>query len=186
MRTTGDTSRLAIAARAALIVLAAGCATSGGSGSQPMMRQEHIQIDGVNSLTLWRDESLSSDEVALGQGVAWPALLRAYASFGAPLEGSDPKNHVIATQLFRAHGTFAGKQMSTWLDCGSSITGDIANGYEITMRIGTRLDSLDAGRTKLSSAVSARASSIGSSSPPVHCTSRRTLEKYLAEMVSKG
>lgn len=184
---------VAVAAAGVAWIAASACASAASRAApttEGTVSREDVSVDaggmGLIDVTLWRDESLSADTVAPAPAAAWPALMRAYAALGVPLQGADAKRRVIATRFFHAHSRFAGESLSRWLDCGSSITGDIASSYEITMRIGTRVDSLSGGGARLSSAVSAVATAVGSSSPPVHCTSRRTLEKRLAEMTARG
>jgi hypothetical protein len=115
---------------------------------------------------------------------AWPALIQTYASFGVPLQGADAASHVVATQYVHVHGTFAGERMSRWLDCGNSITGDIASNYEVTLRFATVIDTSSAGRSVLRSAVTATAVAPGSGSTGVNCTSRGALEKRIAALVA--
>lgn len=178
--------RLAAAAAMTLgIAVAGGCASAGSGPNEGGLERSTVTVDGVMDVALWRDMSLSSDTVDRLPAVAWPALLRAYASLQVPLQGADPAKRIVATQHFRAHSRFAGAPLSQFVDCGSNITGDIANSYEITMRLGTRIDSTAAGSV-LSSALSASATAVGSSAPPVHCSSRRTLERRLATMVANG
>src|SRR5437868_13328146 len=121
---------LSISARAvvALIVVTAGCA-SAGPGAQGSYQQDHMTIDapgGRFDLLLTREQYLSSDTLTVPPARAWPALVQTYAGFGVPLQGADASRRMIATQYLHAHVSFAGERMSRWLECGSTMTGDIA------------------------------------------------------------
>lgn len=177
-------SRLALLAAAALVTLA--CATTGTPGSGPY-EQSHVIVDapgGRYDLLLTREQYLSSDTLTVAPKAAWPALVQTYAAFGVPLQGADQAHYMIATQPFHAHSSFAGERMSRWLECGSTMTGDIATTYEITLRFGSLLDTSVVGRTIVRSAVSATAIATGTGTTPVQCSSRGSLEKRIAALVA--
>jgi hypothetical protein len=109
-------------------------------------------------------------------------LIQTYASWGVPLQGADAQQYMIATQPFRAHGTFAGERLSRWIDCGQSITGDIATSYEVTLRFGSLIDTSEAGRSIIRTAVNATAIAPGSGTTPVQCSTRGALEKRIAAL----
>jgi len=174
-------ARLAVAALATL-----GCATSGSTGAGPY-EQSHVIVDapgGRYDLLLTREQYLSSDTLTVSPKAAWPALVQTYAAFGVPLEGADQSRYVIATRYFHAHSSFAGERMSRWLECGSTMTGDIATTYEITLRFGSLLDTSVVGRTIVRSAVSATAIATGTGTTPIQCSSRGSLEKRIAALVA--
>jgi hypothetical protein len=169
---------------ALLASFVAGCA-SGGGASPVRSTQERVTFDlgaGAFDMKLFRDEVLSADTLALAPAVAWQGLVRAYASLGVPLQGANAGRRVIATQRFRGFRNFAGERLSRWLDCGSSMTGDIATTYEVTMRLATMVDTSLAARSVLLTSFTATAVATGSGTTPVHCRSLGKLEKQLAQM----
>jgi hypothetical protein len=132
---------------------------------------------------LTREAYLSVDTLTVAPARAWSALVQAYASFGVPLQGADAARHLIATQQFHAHGNFAGERLSRWIDCGSTMTGDIATSYEITLRFGSMIDTSETGRSIVRTAVTATAIAPGSGTTTIDCTSRGSLEKRIAALV---
>lgn len=175
--------RLACVGLAAASVAA--CASS-GSSTQPTYQQQRIAVDGPSGrydLLLTREQYLSSDTITVVPTRAWSALVQTYAGLGVPIQGMDPAGRMIATNYVRAHSTFAGERLSRWLDCGSSITGDIATMYEITLRFGTLIDTSVTGRSILRTAVGATAVAPGSGTTPVNCNTRGALEKRIASLV---
>src|SRR5437764_12954009 len=112
--------------------------------------------------------------------------MQTYASFGVPLRGADQRRYLIAPQPVHAHASFAGERMSRWLECGSTMTGDIASAYEITLRFGSLLDTTVAGRSILRTAVTATAIAPGSGTTPVECSTRGALEKRIAALVASN
>jgi len=180
---------IALSRCAAIVILAAaGCATT-GSGGQGTFQQERVTVDGPGGrydLLLTRERYLSSDTLTIAPSRAWPALMQTYASFGVPLQGADQKRYLIATQPVHAHASFAGERMSRWLECGSTMTGDIASAYEITLRFGSLLDTTVAGRSIVRTAVTATAIAPGSGTTPVECSTRGALEKRIAALVASN
>ena len=175
--------RFSVAA-AAVAFSPLGCATSSAASSYG---QEHVIVDsptGRSDLLLTREQYLSSDTLTVPASRAWPALVQTYAGFGVPIEGADAVRRVIATQYFHAHGSFAGERMSRWLECGSTMTGDIATNYEITLRFGTLIDSSVVGRTILRTSVTATAVAPGSGTTNVQCSTRGALETRIATLVA--
>lgn len=177
-------SRLALVTIAALATL--GCA-SGGGARDPGPEQSHVIVDapgGRYDLLLTREQYLSSDTLTVAPKSAWAALVQTYAAFGVPLQGADASRYMIATQYFHAHTSFAGERLSRWLECGSTMTGDIATSYEITLRFGSMLDTSAVGRTIVRTAVVATAIAPGSGTTHVDCTSRGSLEHRIAALVA--
>jgi hypothetical protein len=177
-------SRLSLVTVAALATV--GCA-SAGSGDPGPYQQSHVTVDGPGGrfdLLLTREQYLSSDTLTVAPKSAWPALVQTYAGFGVPLQGADASRYMIATQYVHAHGSFAGERMSRWLECGSTMTGDIATNYEITLRFGSLLDTSVVGRTIVRTTVSATAIATGSGTTGLECSSRGALEKRIAALVA--
>ncbi|HEY2376662.1 MAG TPA: hypothetical protein VGH98_11860 [Gemmatimonadaceae bacterium] len=165
-------------------VLAAGCATSSTPGSYA---QEHVTVDspgGRFDLLLTREQYLSADTLAVPPTRAWSGLVQTYAGLGVPLQGADAASRTIATQYFHAHARFAGESMSRWLECGSTMTGEISTSYEITLRFGTLIDTSVAGRSIVRTAVSGTAIAPGSGTTPVECSSRGALERRIVALVA--
>ena len=169
-----------------LILPAIGCA-SGRSGSTTPQGQQHVTVDapgGRFDFLLMREQYLSSDTLTVLPAKAWSALVQTYVGFGVPLQGADAARKVIATQSVHAHGTFAGERMSRWLECGSNITGEIATNYEITLRLGSMLDTAVAGRTIVRTSLTATAVAPGGGTTPVECSTRGALERRIAALVA--
>src|SRR5689334_2600356 len=168
----------------ALVLGAGACASS---SANPPYAQQHVTVDspsGRFDLLLTREQYLSSDTLTIAPARAWPALVQTYAGFAVPLQGADARGRMIATQYFHAHSSFAGERLSRWLECGSTLTGDIATTYEITLRFGSLLDTSAVGRTIVRTAVVATAIATGTGTTPVQCSSRGSLEKRIAALVA--
>lgn len=135
-------------------------------------------------LLLTREQFLSTDTLTVPPARAWSALVQTYAGLGVPLQGADAAGRLIATQYFHAHSTFAGERMSRWLECGSTMTGEISTNYEITLRFGSLIDTSVVGRSIIRTALTATAVAPGSGTTPVECSSRGAFEHRIAALVA--
>jgi hypothetical protein len=170
----------------ALTLLTAAACASAGPAVEGTYQQDRLTFEspgGQFDVLLTRQRYLSSDTITTTPARAWSALVQTYSELGIPLQGADPTNHMIATQYAHVHGSFAGERLSRWIDCGSSITGDVATMYEVTLRLGTIIDTSAAPRSVLRTAVSASAVAPGSGTTPVDCNTRGALEKRIAALV---
>ena len=190
MRTVSD--RLLGSLITATVALLMGCASgSSGGGSIPSSRtvEERVHLDapsgGDFTLRLTHDASGSADTVALASGPAWAALMRAYTKLGMPISASFPDKHLLGTGPFRAHHRLGGEALSQYLDCGSSITGDNADQYEVTLRVVSEIEPVGA-QSVVRSQLAATAIAVGSSNSALHCSSKHTLERRIARLVAGG
>ena len=170
-----------------LAVVSTACASAGSSVEEGSYQQSHVIVDapgGRYDLLLTREGYMSSDTLAVPTKNAWGALVQTYAGFGVPLQGADAAARMIATQYFHTHATFAGERMSRWLECGSTLTGDIASNYEITMRFGSLIDTSVVGRSIVRTVVTATAVAPGTGTSTIECSSRGNLEKQIARLVA--
>ena len=168
-------------------VLIAACASGGSTVEQGSYQQSHVILDapgGRYDLLLTRDGYMSSDTLVVPPKTAWGALVQTYAGFGVPLQGMDPAARMVATQYFHAHAAFAGERMSRWLECGSTLTGDNASNYEITMRFGSLIDTSVVGRSIVRTVLTATAVAPGTGTNTIECMSRGNLEKQIARLVA--
>jgi hypothetical protein len=175
----------------ATFALIAGCASGSGGGSIPTSRtvEERVSLDspggGDLMLRLTHDVSGYTDTVAVASGPAWAALMRAYGTIGLAITASDPSKRLLASGPLRVHRRLGGQALSQYLDCGSSLTGDNADQYEITLRVASEIEPAGA-QSIVRSQVTATAVAVGSSNSPMRCSSKLNLERRIARLVAGG
>ena len=76
-----------------------------------------------------------------------------------------------------------GRSMSTYLDCGSGLTGPYADAYQVRMSLLVQLGTASDGSTLVRTAIDAYAEDRAVSSRPIHCISRGTLERQIQSMI---
>ena len=108
---------------------------------------------------------------------AWAALPAAYQALGIPVEHADPRTHELGNSRFLTRGTLNQMRMSTYLRCGQSITGALADTHRIRMNVRTQIKSIARDSVAVSTLVEATASSVeGSAGQSQECTSTGALE----------
>jgi hypothetical protein len=75
--------------------------------------------------------------------------------------------------------------MGNYIDCGTNLSGQLANLYEIQLSIITRLADGPEGTTIVTTTVDAYGEPRSTSGNQVHCQSREVLEKRVAELVAE-
>jgi hypothetical protein len=76
-----------------------------------------------------------------------------------------------------------GRRMNSYVDCGSNLSGALANLYEVTLSVVVRLDDAEGGGTTVATTVDAYGRPITTRGNQVHCQSRETLERRIGDLV---
>jgi hypothetical protein len=122
--------------------------------------------------------------VAASRARTFTAVVDAYRTLKIPLALVDSAGGRVGNWGYRKSGSMAGRQMSAWLSCGESMTGQIADEYRITLWIYTTVAARGADSVTVSSALVAGATSIeGASRQPMPCRSTGRLEARLHSLV---
>jgi hypothetical protein len=118
---------------------------------------------------------------------AWTALLAAYQKMGIPLSSVDAAQRTASAVDLEVRRRLAGKSLSEYLDCGSNLTGLIANSYRVRLTVSSTLQPDPQGGSTLQTSVAASATSPqGASSAPVNCATTGRLEADIAQRVRAG
>lgn len=126
------------------------------------------------------------EELAMPPERAWALLPLAYEALGLPLTTLDSERRLIGAGGVRAQGRLGGAWLSRYVDCGTASTGLAnADSYAVTLDVVTQVDGrADGARAGLGTALRASGRPASTStSNPVNCVSRGTLERRLAEIV---
>ena len=116
--------------------------------------------------------------------LAWPALLEAYQEVGLTVNAIDERNRVVGVRGQRATRRLAGERLSSFFDCGSNMTGVIADSYHIDMDVISVLTPSADGGTRIRTSTTASAMNPqGSSANAVPCGSNGTLETRIAALL---
>ncbi|MCY4397847.1 MAG: hypothetical protein OXE96_00670 [Gemmatimonadetes bacterium] len=177
---------LAVAALAAT----AGCA-SGTSGtddaSEPTPQQTRtvMRVGGYAPVEIYNEPGVGARVVAAEAEVVWSVLGGVYAQLDIPVTASNPRTMEIGNPGYSARRV-GGDRMNTFVDCGSDLSGALANLFEITLLVTTKLTSKGEDGTEVLTLVDAWGEPRGVSGNPVHCQSRGVLELRVAQEVAEA
>jgi len=74
---------------------------------------------------------------------AWPALMQAYQDLELGPGRIDPASHTLGHSGLVAARRLVGERLSRLFNCGSNMTGPVANQSRITLVLDTRLEALE-------------------------------------------
>lgn len=181
-----DPHALRMVAMAALLAVA-GCA------SAPAQEEDAVAMSGLSTVNLagYLTQQIANDiefvETTLPVEVdlVWRVLPGVYQELGIPVATSNYETRQVGNLGFEVQRV-NGKRMNTYLDCGTSRTGPMANAYQVTLTVLTKLESVEGdGATKMTSAVDGTAVNRSTAGYPVPCTSRETLEELISDKVAE-
>lgn len=112
------------------------------------------------------------------------ALRRALDSLGVSAEVADSAAGLVGNLGLKLTRRFAGKQMSTWVDCGIGHTGPTANAYRVNMAILAGVTPSKDGGSSVRIAVAAGAQAYsGPLGDPIACESTGAIERRMLDLV---
>jgi len=79
-----------------------------------------------------------------------------------------------------------GKRMSTYLDCGTSLSGVLADAYDITLQLFVQLRPTSEADTEVTVTIDGLGEPRSTSGTPVHCSSKKVLEDRVTELVAEA
>lgn len=131
-----------------------------------------------------RNESQTvTNEVAGSVQDTWDALVAVYGELGLQVSAADPNSRVLAARQNRM-SRLGGQRNSNWVDCGSDLTGEVADKSYITFDAVTRLTEKSATSTELQTQVQARGRRRDNASGELLCSTEGRLEIEIQERVA--
>ncbi len=178
---------------AALLALAAGgCASGSGGGSadadrEPVPEQSRtmMRIAGYQAIELTNDLGLGVRTVEVAAETVWGVVGGVYAQLEIPVEQADPRAMQIGNTGYTAR-RIERDRMNAFVDCGSDLAGPLANQYDITLAVATKLTSMSPDSTRITTMVDARGRPRAVSGNPITCTSRGELEERIAQRIAEA
>ncbi len=70
---------------------------------------------------------------AVSPAKMWPLAIDAYARVGLRIDRSDPNQHMVQTRNFQVRRKLNGVALSSYFNCGSEMTGLIADSWRLTL-----------------------------------------------------
>lgn len=133
----------------------------------------------VDAVTTYRDTVNAIIEEV------WSRLPESYVELDIPIGGVNPDAWLLGNPGFRAHGRVGGTPLTDYLECGRTLTGDVADQYELRLAVMTQLHRID-GRTLVVSAVAATARPQSTSGNLQQCASTGRLEHRITNRIREN
>ena len=165
------------------LVLAA-CASVPDDGAPTSTATSRVTVAPQTTMDITRQDEVDAVQISASRDAVWKAMLATHQSLDIPMSGSDEAASAAAFTLRDKTRTILGKPASSYVDCGNGPAGPRADSYRITVKVSHRLLPVSDSSTVLSTIVEAWARHPGQSADAIQCNSRRTLEKYLAGIIT--
>ena len=141
-----------------------------------------VNVGGFMNQQLTNDLELVNKELPLERALIWGVLPGVYQEFGIPVTTTNPGIFQVGNAGFEVQRV-NGKRMNTYLDCGTSRGGPLANSHQVTLTVFTKLIEVSEQRTEVSTLVTGTAVHRSTAGYPVSCRSRETLEEIITDRV---
>lgn len=166
------------------------CASSGGDMPRGGTTDVNTQLQtdyGSRSVSLRTSEDIyvSNDTLQKASGNLYRQLAATYDEMGIPITKVNPEARLIGAVETRLRGDLGGRPISKYLRCGTSITGSIADQYEVYLTIATQLESLETGEEGVYTHLSAIAQQGGRAGNNIRCATRGVLETEIFEHLQR-
>lgn len=172
----------------AVLLPAWGCASGGSGGREdatptPAQVRSVVRIDGYAPVEIFNEPGVGVRTIATEVGTAWRVLGGVYEQMGIPVTESDPRAMQLGNPAYLARRV-DGDRMNSFIDCGSDFSGPLANQYDITLTVITKLTSKGPESTEVLTMTDAYGKPRAVSGNSIHCTSRGVLEMRIAQKVA--
>lgn len=167
---------------ALLVAATTACASSGGSTSVALPTERTVAVDDNN---VYRTTVLPNTKfpVPVAPNRVFDAVKAVYEELGVPPGTNDPATGRFGNVDFWKQRRFGNEALSSYLNCGDSFTGPVANNYRIFMSLLSVVRPDGKGGSEVETAFTAQAQNMeGSSSDRIACGTSGRLE----ERIRKG
>lgn len=175
------------AAALAILAGAAGCSSTPRDDAPRIAEttMETASVQGIGQEIIRRDRITEKQTISADADLVWGVLGGVYEQLGIPVTEVHSESMTVGNLGFEARRV-DGTRMNAYLDCGTNFSGPLANVYEVTLSILTRLSKVDDGQTEVSTTIAATAKPRTNAGYPVDCTSRQKLEALIVEKVKEA
>jgi hypothetical protein len=176
---------LLVAATLSLGLATAACASRQiqvASANDPgNMVAELNTANGAFNFRASTEGAAKSDTIPESPEKLWPLLGQVYEALSIPVQVRNAEAGVLGSVDFKATRRLGDHRLSMFLNCGSTITGSMADQAEITMTVATQVRPADVSgdRSEVSTLVKGSARQHGLSSSQTDCTSTGRLEDMI-------
>jgi hypothetical protein len=180
-RSTGLVTSIACLA---YVLTLPGCAARTVSDDSPGAERRVLRLYGAQVETFVEASRTTEFLAALAQD-AWAVLPQVYEQLDIPVTDSVPELMELGNPGYRTRRV-EGKRMGAYIDCGMTHAGTLANLYDITLSVITRVAAVPGGGTEVTTTVDAWGKQTATAGNPIHCRSKETLERRVLELIGES
>jgi len=168
------------------LLAATGCVSAPHADSDDIQLTDvqTVNVAGFVNQQLTNDIELVNHELPVERQLVWGVLPGVYEQLGIPVATSNPQTFRVGNIGYEVQRV-DGKRMNSYLDCGMSRGGPIANSHQVTLTVVTKLEDVSEQLTKMTTLVSGTAVHRSTAGYPVSCKSREKLEELIADRVAE-
>lgn len=163
--------------------LAAACASSGSEPGPEQPTRTVVRIMDFQTSEFFTEGNEVSSTFSVPPQRVWPLLPAVYERLEIPVLEVAPERMTLGNPALEVR-RIDGKRLGSYVDCGTTLSGVVANLYDVTLRIATRLTDSPEGGTLMTTSLDAWAEPRTTRGDPIHCRSRNTLETRVAELLA--
>ncbi|GMR13321.1 MAG: hypothetical protein BMS9Abin29_1526 [Gemmatimonadota bacterium] len=161
------------------------CASSGpGTPGRATPERAMVEADGFGSIEIFTQPGVGERTIQVASADVWEILPGVYEKLQIPVTLSDPGRKELGNRGYRAR-RIEGARMSKYFRCGAGMRGALADEYNITLSVVTRLTDAPEGGTKILTTVDAIGRPRATSGNPFRCESTGVLELRVAQVVAE-
>lgn len=168
-----------------MIVVSAGCASSPHPAERTT--DERVTISAptgvVADMNLTRSQYVGGGVVPAARAEVWALLPAVYEELGLPAPAADRSSWTVAVQRHSIRRTLGRQRLSSFLECGRDMTGELADTHRITLSVRTWLENSGTASTAVHSMIEATATSVEGRAGSSTCSTRGELERRILEAV---
>lgn len=174
-----------------LLATAVGCASSGQTeirGTDRAMVSTQIRVGDVSNafdLRYIEDITPREDTVPVDAGLAWGVLPQVYQELNIPLTSINQEARLLGTTRTAVRGELGDQRASRYFNCGRTMTGDVAEQYQLVVTALTQVQEVEGSEEKarVVTLVDAFANPRGAASGSVRCGSTHRLEGQITDRI---
>jgi hypothetical protein len=171
----------ALASLALIATAACGGSTAGAPETPPPTRAT-LRVGNAAAIEMYTQASLAARVIPVSADSVWTVLPEVFETLDVPVTHRVPSRQEMGNRGYVARRV-EGKRMNTYVDCGTNLSGQLANLYEVTLSVVVRLSAADDGGAQVETTVDAYGKPRTTSGNQVHCQSRETLEQRIGDLV---
>lgn len=167
-----------------LLLLAIGCASPVPGTKSEEPARSVVRTSGFQAAEFLTEGDRVHSRFPDSPAEVWAVLPAVYERLGIPVAKLDEERMTLGNQALKAR-SIDGKRMSTFVDCGTTLSGRVADRYDVTLNLATQVAEAPGGGSEIVTSLDAWAEPRLTRGDAVHCRSRGALEEQISAMTSE-